>query len=500
NKNYIRLDKILCTISYLFFIIPILILLTFWFKWYISLPCSILLIISFVLCIKKFKPKTNEEYTKIFNIKKIVIFIFIIIIINILSGSGGITFQNWDYKFRNTVLQDLIQKDWPVKYDYSNLEYEASKIKSDEGILSYYFTFWLPGAAIGKIFGFKIASLFMFFWQTLGVTLFFYLLIRYLNKIKLKYILVFLSIGGLDIISRLILNYITNSQFELIGTVHIDTSNSLFVMSSFLTQLFWVFNQSVTTWIIIMLLLNEKKYENIGVMIALLLPFAPFPTIGLIIYSFIIIIFGFELNKKPSFSRITKCFSLQNISAVLSVIPIGLMFLQNSSQKGFVFLREYNNGNIKYFIIFYIMFLILEFGIYAVIINKDNWKRIITYFILFSLIPLIYIGNGLDFSNRVTIPILVLLYIDVLIFIDKKGYKIRKAFLCIILIIAFTTNFNEIYRSIKYTKINYQKGISLNFNDVYKTFSIFENKECDGLITNFVSPVKDTFLFNYIIK
>ena len=63
---------------------------------------------------------------------------------------------------------------------------------------------------------------------------------------------------------------------RILGATHIDTANGMFCMSTFVTQLFWVFNQSLPAWLITMLLVNDKSYENLGLMIALLLPLHPF--------------------------------------------------------------------------------------------------------------------------------------------------------------------------------------------------------------------------------
>ena len=67
----------------------------------------------------------------------------------------------------------------------------------------------------------------------------------------------------------------------------------------------------------------------------------------------------------------------------------------------------------------------------------------------------------------------------------KKTYRIQRL-LILILIIASITNYNEIYRSLKYTYLNNKNGYS-NFSDSYQTFETFEGKECDLFITNFVA-------------
>lgn len=499
-ERYEKIDKILIILAYLMLFIPVALLLTFWFKWYISITCLTLLSIAQIFVIKSIKTKTIEEYEKIFNKKKLIIIAILVLILNLLSGAGGIGFQNWDYKGRNAILHDLINHSWPVKYDYSNEEYETNKIGADKGFMSYYFAYWLPGALVGKITGFKAASLFMFIWQLIGSWLFFYLIFRKLNNVKIKYFIIFLCFGGLDIITRIIMNKWTGTALGLLGESHIDTANGTFCMSTFITQLFWVFNQSIPAWLATVLLINDQSYKNIGVLVALLLPFSPFPCIGLILLAIILIFVGFDFNSKINLQRIKDLISLQNIMAVISVIPIGLLFMQNSSGKGWVFMRAYQNGNLQHTIIEYILFLILEFGIYSIILTKENKKRVLTYFALFAILPTFYIGGGMDLGNRATIPMLILLYIEILRFIDNiEVSKKRIIILYIILLIAFCTNFNEIYRSLKYSYPCWKEKSFMNFNDAYLTFDEFKDKECDSFITNFVAPQKNNY-FSHILR
>lgn len=497
---YKRIDFIMILCAYLMLAVPIIMLLLFWFKLYISIPCILLLIGALILTIKKLKYKSLEEYKSIFNTKKIIYMLILVIGLNILSGAGGIFYQNWDYRGRNAILHDLIDYDWPVKYDYSELEYEANKIGTEKGFLSYYFAYWLPGAAVGKLLGFTAANLFLLLWQTLGTCLFFYLVCRKLNNIKIKYFVIFICFGGLDIITRFIMNVWTGESLELIGISHIDTANGMFCMSTFITQLFWVFNQSLPAWIATMLVVNNKSYGNLGVHVALLLPFSPFPCLGLILLSIAIILFGYELDKIIDIKRLKETFSVQNIISVISVIPIGLLFLQNSSEKGSVFVRAVQNGNLTHILIGYLLFIILEFGIYSIILTKQNRKKVLLYFALFAILPTFYLGGGLDLGNRATIPILILLYIEILKFVDNdKIAKGRLIALYIILAIAACTNINEFYRSITNTIQKWKEHKILEYNDTYLTFGEFENKECDAFIKNFVAPDKDNY-FKKILK
>lgn len=485
--KYIKADKKLYQIGLLFLVIPISIQLFFWYNRLISVPCVLLLLIATYFAMKKYKPLEADDYKKLFNKRKIIVFILLIIGINILSGAGGLFPQNWDYHGRNAIFRDLIENPWPVRYDYSGLTYESS-IFGTGGILNYYFAFWLPGAIVGKIAGFKAASLFMLLWQTIGVTLFFYYVCRLFRNVKYRYFIIFMAFGGLNVIGHVIMNKYWGFPIHPIGETHIDTSMGTFCMSTFITQLFWVFNQSVPTWVAVTLFLQEKDYRKCGYLFALLVPFGPFPMLGFLYLIFCTIIFGKKLDKFIDFKRIKELFTVENIFGCISVLPIVFMYSLNESHKGCFIIDAIHKGTLKEVLFLYSMFVLLEFLVYIVIINKKNYKHIIMCFAFFAIAPLFYIG-GSDLGNRATIPLLIVLYLLVCDRLNafsrnKKEFAIQLCTVAILLV-ASVTNFNEIYRSLKHVGINKKFGYS-NFADNYYSFRNFEGKECSRFITNFV--------------
>ena len=491
-SKYLKIDKSLFKIGVLYLVIPNLMQLFFWFNKYVSIISVILMIIATVFVLKKYKPLKQEEYYKIFDKKKLIILFLLILVLNILSGAGGIFPQNWDYHGRNAIFRDLIDNPWPVRYDYSSLPYESS-VFGNGGILNYYFAFWLPGAAIGKITSFEFASLFMLFWQTLGVTLFFYFVCRFLKNTKYRYFLIFMAFGGLNVIGHIIMNKYWGFPIHPIGSTHIDTSMGYFSMSTFITQLFWVFNQSIPAWIATMLFLQEKDYKTCGFYFANLIPFAPFPMLGLLYLMFVYIIFGKNLDKLIDGKRIKELLTVENFLGCISILPIVFMYSLNESQKGCFIINYLRDGQFSTFLFNYGMYVILEFLIYIVILNKKNYKQMIMCFLFFTIVPLFYIGTGADLGNRSTIPLLIVLYLLVCQTLntinkkDKKQFKVQ-VITILILLVASITNFNELFRSVKYNYLNHKEGKS-NYADNYYSYKTFEGKEVSDFITNFV--VKD---------
>jgi hypothetical protein len=78
-----------------------------------------------------------------------------------LSGAGGVGLQEGDYFKHNAVLKGLIESPWPVW------------VPTPQGAfpLVYYLGWYLPAAAVGKLWGWEAANVFMFIWTYWGVLL-----------------------------------------------------------------------------------------------------------------------------------------------------------------------------------------------------------------------------------------------------------------------------------------------------------------------------------------
>lgn len=509
---YKKIDKTLLTSIYIFLTIPIMLLSIFWFRWYISIVVVISLIYGLRILIKSIKYKTFDEYRNIFKIRTLSIFMSLLLIINVISGAGGFMFQNWDYHSRNALLHDLINYSWPVKYDFSKQETEKNVINSEKGLLSYYFTWFLPSALVGKITkSFKTASIFSFVWAYLGICAFFYLVFRKLGRTKLLYLCIFLSFAGLDILAK-ILRSILISDFPLnidfVSYIDSDILVKFFSTNGFISQWFWVFNQAIPAWIVTMLLLNQFNYKNLGILFALLLPYAPLPALGLLIIIALTVVFKkYDLYnvsiKQTGFRKILKSLiSIENLIPLVSILPITLLFMQNKSSFGIIFIRELNSGfKVENLIWAYLIYLVCEVFIFITIINKQNKLSIITLIAILSIIPMFCIGVGYDFGNRVTIPAMVILMIMSINFIENKNtLKYRKVLLITILAFSVITNIIEFNRSILFTYKSVSKDYS-RMSDNYKTFNNFTNKECRLFITNFITRYDENNLFNkYMLR
>lgn len=311
--------KLLNNLTYTYLSIPTIIFLIGWCKPIISIPITILILLSIIYRIKNNKINILKEIKD--NKKTIIITLIISLIIIYLSGIGGYTFQNEDHLYRNTIFEELVNNNWPIYHNEIG-NYNKSII------FTYYFASWLPASIIAKITNISIGYLFLYLWNVTGLFIVLNYLKTYSKDKGYSVILLFLLFSGLDILSEI---YNGNNPFKIIlNSTHMEWGTT-FQMSSFITQLFWVYNQAIPAWLITLFILKEKDNKYIGTIIAMSLLFCTFPPAGLL---FILIYKVFIENKSNIKEWLKNTFTWQNILIGLPLLIIYYLFIgtNNSSQ------------------------------------------------------------------------------------------------------------------------------------------------------------------------
>lgn len=475
--------KFLNKLTFLYIIIPTIIFLIGWCKLYLSIPISIALIIIYL---KRYKLEKNEvkEIVKSIkkNKKKILIVLGIILFYVFISGIGGYVYQNDDHAYRNGIFETLVNNKWPVVYD---------KLPTFKGqiMLVYYFAFWLPAAVIGKIFGLTTGYFFLYLWAVIGVSIVFAYLMKYFKKNYLIPILIFVTFSGLDILENF---FHGRDALALINsTAHLEwITNSQ--MSSFTTQLFWVFNQAIPAWLLTFCILNEEDNRILGVLLALSLIFCTLPAVGLIFVAFYKVFFTdvniLKLIKvKDKFIKWLKnIFTWENILVGIPLLLICALFVKSNiagSNISYVF-KGFEILNILISIIFEVL-------IYYIVIYKYQNKSPLYYISLISLIicPLLSINGKGDFCMRASIPGLIMLLILIFQSLEKAMEKNDKTFIKILatlLIIGSLTPINEVKRTIANT----------HKNTVLERYDLVISP-CKN---NFFGYTKDNLFYKYIAR
>ena len=427
-------------ISYIYVFLPLLIFFSTWLKPFIGLPLCFAIILAIYYC---FNDKDNTviklDRDKIIRIGFVLALILLIVL---TSGIGGSIKQYPDHIYRNSLFKLLIDQKWPVRMTTFD-GYDRS--------MTYYIGFWLPAALIGKYTSYQFALFFLQLWAFIGLALIFYHICFYRKKLSLSYLVVFLIFGGLDALGTLL----TGNVYEQIGN-RFEWWTAIFNYPSILTNLFWAYNQAIYGWLITMMILNEKDKRNIIFIYSSSLLSCTFPAIGLLPY---VIYMFVKYGMKDIFKHIS---SIQNIIGFVILCVTGLYVATNiaifsglenimnytaqpTADNIVIQSTAFTSYRFTSHLYAYLWFILLEFGIYFMILYEDKHKDRLYWLTLIVLliVPLIQIGNFIDFCLRASIPGLLALYLMLIEKIDhdieKKNYKTLSVIVILLMIASINT-------------------------------------------------------------
>lgn len=490
-------NKWIMGIAYLYLVIPVIIFLIGWVKVWISIPMCLALCYSFKEALSTdsnlYLPKWNR-----INIVKAILLCLIIVLWVYFSGIGNFVWQNADHSARNAFYEILVSNEWPVtKKLFINDENQI------RGII-YYIGYWLPAAVIGKIFGITAGYLFQYLWAVLGILIGVIFLNSFLKKWSIWPLVLFIMFSGLDAIG-----YVLNNRLDLVLTFdHIEwwtNYKSGLQFSSFTTQLYWVYNQAVYAWIILALIMLQRNNRRVLWIWCLGVLQCTFPIVGMTPFVVWVILknSGVDLQKGVHWKNaIKELITIENVSGVIMGMIISLYLIGNISVQKSVSTspqQSYINGteDTTYIIIRYVLFILLEIGIYYIYIYRYYKKNPIFYISLISLLlcPFVEIGAGGDFCMRASIPSLVILYY--MVANSLKEDMLRKKylfgiFMLLILSIGGITAVHEIGRSVSKTIQQYQEH-----NEVV---NLINSEEEMFQISNFSGKIEDNLFFQYLAK
>ena len=491
-----RLDRTLHILTYTLLGLPAILFFWGWLRWYIALPASTALIAGLILAVKRTSFISDKEFKARLLPKGrwtfIVLSAFILLAWLLLSGISGTAYQNWDFHGRNAVMHDLIDFSWPVRYDM------LSQGAPADGALVYYFAFFLPAALVGKVLGFPAASWALCIYIALCLAAILLLLVRHTKCNPLLITMLLALWSGLDIVGYLLFWGTPPSV-----TTHMEwwAGSGIFQYSSMTTQLFWVFNQSVPAWLATALMLNTEKRGNLGLILALAIPSAPFPAVGLLPFIIYRCVFKYGRTLKTWFLHLKEALSFQSVLAALPILIVfGSFFTINNSlgsRSGILFSMDYFRWE---FMLNYGVFLLLEFGLYGLILWPENRRNKEFYIAIAMLciLPFFVVGISSDLMMRASIPALLILVSLTAIRLQsafRKGKRWVATGLVCLLLVGAVTPFTEIARSVVYTSQGYTVA------DEWKTFSDYQAYLENAHAANFVcmEPEK-SFFFKYLAK
>lgn len=409
-----RFDRLMYSGACVYIALPIFIFIAGWLRpIFAAVLCAIFLVSLFFML--KNGPAPTDFRINRKHLSILLGSILILLVWLYLSGHGGFSYQNSDYHDRNAIFHDLINKSWPVTYDFSQaaqMQTEGLNALPSAAVLTYYIAYWLPSALVGKLLGWQAGNMALFVWAFFGLLFIVYFLFRTLKRVSLRSVLIFIFFSGFDLLGYL---WATKGTFPS-PIAHMEWWSG-FQYSSITTLLFWVFNQSIVFWLALLLIENMKNSRSLFFLYALLLLYGPFPFLGMLPFVLAKAYEGFPLSTGPKilltlraipvwfFAGVKRALTFENVAGGVSVL-----FLVYSYFYGNVAAGRYMGFTKQWSPVLFV-FLAFEAVLWLLFVAVVFYKKPVFWLCVISLlaIPLFQVGIGQDFCMRVSIPALFVL-------------------------------------------------------------------------------------------
>lgn len=336
-----------------------------------------------------------------------------------ITGVGGWGYQDADWLRGNAVFRDLVTQPWPVVYDTA----------TEPLLLVYYIAFYLPAAAVGKLWGWEAANLALFLYGLVGICLAALWVTKLAGVRRWWVVPVFLAFSGMDVIGTAL-----RSAFELASGDPEPRSwrylewwvgYGVACLPSNLNLLVFAPKQALPGWCLTALLIDDARARRLPADAIFYLGvstlWAPFVSIGLA--PFVAVLVGRELwrERRPGvllsapnavgllLGGVTAAYYATRFHPY--VLPIDVSGLY---QEGFT-LTLFRRG--PAFLFLYPIFVVLEFGLlhallYAALwrerrlLEPSLWLLFVTSTVVLCVLPWLNLGWNNDLVMRACIPML----------------------------------------------------------------------------------------------
>jgi len=495
------LDRGMLIAAYGYLTLPSLLFVLGWLRLDIGIPVAIVLVIACVCCVRAETPVTSDFLTATpARRQDLVAVILLVVAWFVLSGVGGYAFQNLDHHWRNIIFRDLVFARWPLVVT------APPGLPGSGQLLGfvYYLGHWLPAAAIGKLLGFSAALHALFIWSLLGGLLAFYFFFRHLRTLTFGLGVLFVAFSGLDIVGMMLMRLLSHTALPELGE-HLESWAPYFQYSSITTTLYWVFNQAICVWVIVMLLLNQRRPGNLGYLLAMSFICAPYPAIGLVP---IVLCLGYRLIAEVPRQPRPRWLTFRSVAPLLLLGGIcGAYYLANNQQAGL------GLGSGFFFHLFpcsfrtvgiYLLFCLLEYGVFVLLLTPAFRREplFVVTGVALTLIPLYHSGVNNDFVMRASIPLLLVVMVYLARYFTREPaeqHRPTRIALLILLAIGAWTPSAEIIRSL----VNTFQGTTIadrfhSYGDQHTEMLMLHTPAEFG--TQFGSHVEQSFFFKYLAR
>lgn len=411
-------DKIK-TLAILYAVVPVMIFFIGWLNIISALIFIALSTCAIYFFLKNNSPEDGQFQSITLSKHQIIGIAAIAFIWCFAAGQGSFIHQSGDHIVRNAIFRDIISQKWPVAYHDGN------------SMLCYYIAHWMVPAVIGKFVlavsgsafaGYFVGNIALLLWSSFGCFIIFMLVAMLTNTGNKQRVFIaitmFIFFSGLDIVGALV----RKDTGAVNGGMHLEWWGIWYQFSSNMTCLYWVYNQTIVPWMLLLCLMNEKSLKNTALIAILILPYGPFPFVGTLVLCFVRFFEGLykSIKNKSVPHFIEEVLTPQNLIGMVAIAPVYLLYYRANvivagEGTGFRLLYTVKQAfssdesvPLGYFIRMYLSFILLEFGLYMAFILKrvKPDASLIGMGISLLFIPLFQLGTSYDFSMRVSIPAL----------------------------------------------------------------------------------------------
>ena len=431
---------------------PLLIFMAGWFRWYWGIAFCAAVIMGFVATVRH-PPLEDRDQNTTIQIRPSFVFLVLVAALALLglSGIGGLGYQESDWVKHNAILGSLIQKTWPVTF---SIEGQATP-------LTYYISYYLPSALVGKALGWTAANLFLWAWSLFGLGLAMTWFLVLVGRQRLWVLLLFVFFSGLDLVGWLLTKVV---GFQHCGFGHIEWWAHPWQYSAFLSSIFWAPQHAFVGWILSALfihhILTSTGRGSLLFVWSLSVMASPFVAVGLAPF----LLADFFLREGPMRERIATYLRIPNFMAVALLAVQGLYFLSKLQYsgpllpkgpilQGLIF-TVLGDRSIALVLAGMVLFCFLEFGLVAGICflsgvwdTKAKKTLAIASVATLSLLPFYKFGMFNDLVMRASIPALFFLAVFAgKVLSDSRVRRGLRIALIIVLVIGSATVLIEINR------------------------------------------------------
>lgn len=453
-------------------------------------------------------PAKTEKYTIKLDFKYLAFIIPMILLTTYIAGVSEFAFSSGDHTIRYAILHDLVNYKWPVIYDLSTQQNPTVSAFLGEGevAFAYYFVFWMVPAVVGKVAGLLAARIVLFIWSALGIFLIAIGACMLYGKASRALYLGLILWAGFDVIPYYI------NTWAGIWTTWERWNQELIVVGNFY-QFMNVFNQSIPGFIITILLIMAVNGTSIGFLGALMFCYSPWAAIGILPMCITKLITK-RAPGSPTAGVIKTLLTPGNLIApIIFFISLAPFYTANSNATGDSGFTVTFYPNAFTFIKDYLMFIVIEFGVWFALIYRFHRKdpMLLTALGTLLILPFYKITYANDFLMRGSMAPLFLISLYSVFYVTdnfhkclgSKKFELKPRLAVLVLIAAAYTTLNlMLYSSLMTVQV---RLLGDTESDVAHNIESFGNirkaDEVEVINTQFfVYNYEDTVFFKYLAK